>query len=408
MLTLLQDAEVYDPQPRGRLDLLLGGGRILCMSPRLRRTRGLGPLEVVALHGRIVTPGLIDQHCHVAGGGGEGGFQNRTPPVPFSALSSNGITTVVGLLGTDGVTRSVQEVLATARGLGAIGLNAYIYTGAYQYPTRTITQSVRSDLILIQEVIGTGEIAISDDRSTHPREAALAEIGAEARVGGMLSGKKGVVHLHVGNGPRGLKTLFALVRDVDLPVTQFVPTHLNRRAQLLDDAERWLALGGFIDLTSGIAPGPGDHQPVDPAAAMAALLKLKGGPQRLTMSSDSGGSSPVFDQHGNLQSIGVGSPATLWHELRKAVLHEKVPLERALPTVTLNVAKALGLEHLHGQLAEGASADLLVLDEQLAIQQVYARGRLLVRDGQPIVHGPFERSPETHERTRANRSMPAK
>ena len=49
-------------------------------------------------------------HSHITGGGGEAGPASRCPEARLSELLDAGITTVVGVIGTDTVTRS-QVVL---------------------------------------------------------------------------------------------------------------------------------------------------------------------------------------------------------------------------------------------------------------------------------------------------------
>lgn len=388
-LTLVRGAEVFGPAPLGRRDLLIAAERILRIAPHIPRPRStLIRTNVVDARGYILCPGLVDQHLHLAGAGGEGGFDHRTPPLPFSQLTMAGITTAVGLLGTDGVTRSVQDVVASTRALTQLGITGYAYTGAYSLPTRTITGSVRADILMVGEVLGCGEIAIADNRGSHPSEQDLAALAAEARVGGLLSGKAGVLHLHVGDGRRGLRSLFQLISHHEIPIKHLVPTHLNRRPALLEDAVRFAALGGSVDLTAGIRPEGPDHTSIAPWDALKALLLDGVDPERITLSSDAGGSSPIFDDRGRLLSITQIQPAVMWESIRRAVA-TGVALETALATATLNPARVLELEH-KGRIAEGADADFLLLDEDLEIRQVWARGRRLVAGGIAEVCGPFE------------------
>ncbi|MDQ3038909.1 MAG: beta-aspartyl-peptidase, partial [Pseudomonadota bacterium] len=145
---------------------------MLAIEPRLPAIKGC---TVVDAGGRIVCPGFVDSLVHVSGGGGEGGFATRTPALidPQEALRS-GITTVIGALGTDDVTRSLADLLAACRALTEKGLSAYSLTGSYQIPVTTLTGSIRSDLVLIQDMIGVGEIAIADHRGSHPTVDELA------------------------------------------------------------------------------------------------------------------------------------------------------------------------------------------------------------------------------------------
>src|SRR5215213_10312363 len=160
-MQLLRNADLYDPQPKGRVSLLIGGERILWIGDELELPANLG-VTGRNLEGRRVIPGLIDCHVHLTGGGGEAGMHTRVPPLQLSRLTGGGVTTAVGLLGTDDTVRSPAEVLAAARGLIAEGLSAYCYTGGYHVPPVTITGSVRADLANIDLVVGVGELAISD------------------------------------------------------------------------------------------------------------------------------------------------------------------------------------------------------------------------------------------------------
>jgi beta-aspartyl-dipeptidase (metallo-type) len=403
-LTLIKRANIYSPKPLGVKDVLLGGGQILAIGEDLSFHGSVPPMTTIDATGLTMFPGLIDQHVHMAGGGGEGGFHFRTPEISLSHITTAGVTTLVGVLGTDGVTRTTRELLAKANGLELEGVTTYIYCGAYHVPARTITGNPRSDIVLIDKVIGVGEIAISDTRSSHPSEQQLAELASEARVGGLLAGKAGVVHIHVGDDDSKLAILFDLLEHTELPLSVFTPTHLNRNPDLLQDAVRYGKQGGFVDITSGIRPDEHDHVSVKPSRAIRTLLDAGVHPGLITMSSDSNGSSPIFDDAGKMVAMGIGSIATLWEETRDAIVQEEVPTETAVQMVTLNVARVLKLEK-KGQIRVGMAADLLLTDGELRIQHVFAKGRQMVENSEPIVFGTFERadrvpgSPQTREQT---------
>lgn len=388
-LTLIQHARVFAPKPLGVKDLLIGGGSILAVEDSIDLHGTIPDIEVIDADGLYCFPGLIDQHVHMAGGGGEGGFHYRTPEISLSHITTAGVTTLVGVLGTDGVTRTTSELLAKARGLDFEGVTTYIYCGAYQVPTRTLTGTPRSDLIHIDKVIGVGEIAISDTRSSHPSEKELAELASEARVGGLLAGKAGVLHLHLGDDDSKLDPLFQLLKNTELPKSIFTPTHLNRNSDLLEDAVRYGLTGGFVDVTSGIRPDVHDHVSVKPSKAIKKLLDAGVHPTRITMSSDSNGSSPIFDDAGKLIAMGIGSIATLWEETRDTIVEEEVPVEVAVGIVTRHVARVLKLGK-KGLIQAGLDADLLFTDHEYRIINVFAKGRQVVQDTQPIVFGTFE------------------
>jgi beta-aspartyl-dipeptidase (metallo-type) len=385
---LLRHARLYEPEPAGVRDVLAVGERIVAIGSDLELPPWAADCPRLELEGRIVIPGLIDQHVHIAGGGGEGGPINRTPEIQLTDLTRAGVTTVVGVLGTDGATRSVQGLLAKARALEAEGLTAFIYTGAYEVPTRTITDNPRTDLVLIDRIIGVGEIAVSDQRGSHPSPHELARLAGEARVGGMLGNKAGVLHCHLGSGPKGLEPLRAVLADWDVPVDVLVPSHLNRNAALVREALTWGRDGGLIDLTSDIRPTAADPGAVSAHVAAAQLWEAGVAWDRITFSSDAQGSSPVFDEAGQLTAIGVASARTLWEEVRLLV-EAGMSLEQAIRPVTTHVARVLKLAG-QGRIGIGGPADLLVLDDDLRIEAVVARGRLMVWNGRAVRTGRFE------------------
>lgn len=391
-LTLIQNATVYSPKLLGVKDVLLGGQQILAVGDDLSIHGANLEIDLVDASGMYLFPGLIDQHVHMAGGGGEGGFHYRTPEISLSHITTAGVTTAVGVLGTDGVTRTTRELLAKSHALDFEGITTYIYCGAYQVPTRTITGTPRADIVLIDKVIGVGEIAISDTRSSHPSDNDLAELASEARVGGLLSGKAGVLHLHVGDDDTKLDTLFRLLERTELPKSTFTPTHLNRNPDLLKDAIRYGQSGGFVDVTSGIRPDEHDHISVKPSHAIRQLLNAGVKPYCITMSSDSNGSSPIFDDAGKLIAMGIGSIATLWEETRDTIVQEQVPIETAVAFVTRNVARVLKLGK-KGSVQRALDADLMLTDDRFQIQHVFAKGKQVVQDGKPIVFGTFENAP---------------
>ena len=385
---LLRHARLYQPEPAGVQDVLAVGERVVAVGPDLALPAWAAGAPVLDVEGRIVIPGLVDAHVHIAGGGGEGGPINRTPEIQLTDLTLAGITTVVGVLGTDGATRSVQGLLAKARALQAEGLTAFLYTGAYEVPTRTITDNPRTDLVLIDPIIGVGEIAVSDQRGSHPRPHELARLAGEARVGGLLGNKAGVLHCHLGSGPSGLEPLREVLARWDVPPEALVPTHLNRNVALVRDALDWGRTGGLIDLTTDIRTTPADPHAV---SAHEAALRLRdaGVPwDRISFSSDAQGSSPVFDAAGRLVTIGIASARTLFEEVR-ALVEAGLSLEEAIRPVTTHPARVLKLAG-QGRIQVGGPADLVVLEPSLGIDTVVARGRLMVQAGRAVRTGRFE------------------
>lgn len=387
-MILIQDVETFTPDPAGRTDLLLAGTRIERIAPRISLPPGLA--DVISAEGLVAVPGLVDGHVHLAGGGGEGGYATRTPELPLGDAILGGVTTVVGCLGTDGVTRSLAGLLAKALALEEEGLSTFILTGSYGVPLVTLTGSVERDLLLIEKVVGAGEVAVSDHRSSQPTFAELARIVADARRGGLLAGKRGVVNFHLGDGPSGLAPLRRLVEETEIPIGQLLPTHVNRNAALFEEAIAWALRGGLVDLTTSAVPEFYEDGTVKPSRGLKRMRDAGVDPALVTFTSDGQGSLPDYDEEGRLRGLGVGRVASLLLEVRDAVLVEGVPLGVALSVATRNPARALGLPR-KGVLAEGFDADVVLLrKEDLSVHTVVARGRLLMREGRLLAKGTFE------------------
>ncbi len=387
MFTILRNAHVLSPEDMGRRDVLIAAGKIAAIEEHIELS-GV-PCAEIDLTGHILAPGLIDNHVHITGGGGEGGYATRTPEIQLSSITMAGVTTVCGLLGTDGTTRSMENLLAKARGLETEGISTYIYAGAYQLPTPTLTGSVRNDIILIDKCIGAGEIAVSDHRSAQPPQEAYNDVVAQARVGGMLSGKAGIVDFHIGDGKRCLEPLRRIVNETEIPYSNMLPTHINRNPYLFEDAIDYALAGGFVDVTSGVSPLTGPENSVKPAEAIRRLLDAGVPCRQILMSSDGNGSVPIFDEEGNNIGVGVADQSSLLAETRDFILQEGGNPSEALAIVTRNVADLLKLTG-KGRIEVGYDADILVLNEDYELVHLFAKGRQMVRDGQAIVFGTFE------------------
>lgn len=388
--TLLKNAHVIAPEDLGVKDILVAGEKIAMIGEGLSLP-AVYDCEVVDCEGNYVVPGFIDSHVHLIGGGGEGGYATRTPEIQLTDITTSGVTTVLGLLGTDGVTRHVASLLAKARGLEDEGITAYIYSGSYEIPTPTITGSIRNDIILIDKVIGTGEIAMCDHRSSQSPKEAYQQITAEARVGGMLSGKAGVVNMHLGDGEDGLKMLYEITKNGEIPKTQIIPTHVNRNKRLFKEAIEWAKQGGIMDITSSVSPESGSSHSVKSSEAVKQALEAGVNIENITMSSDGNGSMPIFDEAGNNIGVGVASQISILNEFRDMVQKENIAITDAIKIITSNIAKFTKLYPRKGCLANNSDADILVLDKDLQLQHVWARGTHMVENGKPIVFGTFEK-----------------
>jgi len=385
---LLTNADVYTPEPAGRSDILVAGGRIVRVEPGLDLPARL--CERVDASGLVAVPGFIDGHVHITGGGGEGGYATRTPELALADAVRGGVTTIVGCLGTDGITRSPAGLIAKARALEEEGLTTFVWTGHYAVPVQTLTGSIERDLLLVDKVVGVGEVALSDHRSTQPTFDEFVRLTAEARRGGLLSGKAGVVNVHLGDGPRGLSLLRRIVAETEIPATQFWPTHVNRNPSLFEEGIAYAKAGGFVDFTTSTVPAFLEDGEVPCGAGLRRMLEAGVDPSRVTFTSDGQGSLPVYGPGGVLRGLQVGRVTSLFAAVRDAVRAEGVPLATALRTVTANPAGILKLGR-KGALAAGADADLVLLDAaSLEIDGVIAKGRWLMRGREVLARGAFE------------------
>ncbi len=386
MFLLIKNAELFSPSPVGMTDILIAGTRIVAIERGLPVPEGSGGAVLDAGGGPVI-PGLIDAHVHIAGGGGEGGPATRTPELQLSAMIIGGVTTVVGCLGTDGFTRSVESVLMKAKALRAEGGSAWIYTGAYQVPPPTITGEIGRDIALIEEVIGAGEIALSDHRSSVPSQQELIRIAEHARVGGMLGGKAGIVNVHLGDAADPFRPIHAAVEASELNYKQFLPTHCNRNRWIFEDAKEYGA-HGWVDFTAASYPYFPDEE-IKPSRAIRDLLTAGVPLSHITMTSDANGSLPGFDSAGNLERLEMGSPSSVLREIRDAVLQDQLELETALAVATVNPAAVLKLPR-KGAVAVGNDADLVVLTNELEVASVIANGAVMMQDGEVVRKGTYE------------------
>lgn len=375
MFTLIRGADVYAPEALGINDILICGKKIVFIAPHIDFS--WDGLKVIEASGKKAIPGLIDQHVHVTGGGGEGSFKSRVPELNLTDCIESGVTTLVGLLGTDGTTRSVENLVAKTKALNEEGITAYCLTGAYQFPTPTITGSIMKDITFIQECIGV-KIAIADHRNSAVTTEELTRVAADARMAGLLSGKPGVVHLHTGRGKEGLGQLFDIIEKTNVPIRTFRPTHQTNSP----DAIRFAEMGGYVDFSCRVNPSDTGKELAEAQGKIPWEL--------LTLSSDSNGSLPRWDEkREHIIGMAVGRMTTLFAGIRALVEEHGVSLSKALQPVTETVAKALEIYPNKGALRAESDADIVLLDESLAIDTVIACGQLMMNQKNILVRGYF-------------------
>lgn len=390
-ILLIKGASVFAPAALGTKDVLIAGNRIAAIGDNLALNNSNLPVTVIDGSGKYLVPGFVDSLVHYIGGGGEGGFATRTPEMQLTDATLAGVTTAIGVLGTDATTRTLTNLLAKAHALETEGISTYCHTGSYEIPCRTLTGNITDDLILIDKIIGVGEIAISDHRSSQPTSTELRKVAAAARVGGMLAGKGGIVSVHVGSGESLLQPLFAAVNGSELTLKQFYPTHINRNEALFNAGLEFARAGGVIDFTTSTTDYDLKHGEVAAAEALKRALEAGIPAMQLTMSSDGNASLPVYSKEGELLGLEVGQVKSLLQALQTAVLQLKVNLSDALTSITAAPAQVLGLKQ-KGQLAVSKDADMLLLNSQdLTLDTVIAKGRCLVSAGKPLVYGTFEK-----------------
>lgn len=372
-MLLIKNATLYDPAYRGKKDVLVVFDHILAVEDSIQP---FDPgTEVIDASGLFLVPGLIDQHVHVTGGGGEQGPVSRVPEILFSDIVKAGVTTLVGVLGTDGITRDVETLLAKAKALNTEGVTAYCLTNAYNYPPVTLTGSVMRDIVFLSEVLGC-KLAISDHRASHPTREEIIRLVSDVRMAGLLGGKPGVLHIHVGADPAGIEPLMEIVKTTDISVFHLRPTHMARH---IEQAVPFTKMGGYADFTAS-----------DSLASLLYGYRDQLDLDLVTISSDSNGSMPKWDaSHEHVIGMGVGRMTSLLKTLRSLV-GEGFTLEQALPLFTENVAKGLLMYPKKGAIRVGSDADLLLLKEDLTPDTVIAKGQKLMLDQQLLKKGYYE------------------
>jgi beta-aspartyl-dipeptidase (metallo-type) len=365
-LVYVQGGALWSSKDLGVQSLLATGTKIAALGDinRHHLDQLRVPYDYLDAAGCIVLPGLIDVHEHLIGGSGEEGFASQTPEILLTELIRGGITTVVGCLGTDSITKTMPALLAKAKGLSEQGITAYVWSGGYDVPPSTLTGSVSRDMLYVTEVIGAGEIAIADHRSSAPSVRELAKLVKSVHVAGTLAGKAGVTHFHVGDEERRLADLRDLLDNYFIEPEWIYPTHVERNESLMREAVQLTTLGVTVDI---------DVVEQDLAKWVQFFVDENGVPEHLTASSDAA----------------INSPETLLSQIRSCIQEAKLPKDLAFSLVTTNPARTLGLK-TKGRLEVGCDADLLVLDSRsLAVRHVVARGKCLLRDGELVVRETF-------------------
>lgn len=390
MLTLIKNGEIYAPHYLGKKDLLIVDSKIGYIADEINKPDDFVEIEVINADGKYIVPGFIDSHVHITGGGGEGSYRTRTPEIQLTEATLAGVTTLVGVIGTDGTTRTMSNLIAKARALEEEGISCYVHTGSYQVPLKTLTGKIEDDIILIDKIIGAGEVAIADHRSSQPTPEEMAKIASAARIGGLLSGKAGIVNIHVGDSHDHLKIIEQVVAETDIPIRQFYPTHINRNPHLFEEGIKFAKRGGYVDFTTSTIPKFLEEGEVKCSIALKSMLDQGVDISQITFTSDGQASLPDFNKFGELIGLKIGKVSTLYQEVRDAIMSEGVPPETALRVITQNPASILKLTQ-KGTIQEGKDADLVLLNKaDFTIHTVIALGKVMVENGSAVRKGTFE------------------
>ncbi|WP_026294770.1 beta-aspartyl-peptidase [Salinimonas chungwhensis] len=382
MITVIKNANVFAPHAEGINHLVCAGSKIIYMGTTLPAMEL--PHEEIDADGGMLTPGFIDGHTHLTGGGGEAGFATRVPPVPLSRFTRAGVTTAVGLLGTDDITRSTESLVAQVYALREEGFSAYCYTGGYHLPPTTLTGSVQTDIVFIEPVVGVGELAISDHRSSQPTLNELLKIASQAHVARLMTGKAGMLHLHLGDGKRGLGLIREALSQSEIPPRTYNPTHINRQKFLFEEACELAKKGCWVDVTAFESGDEG----YDPADALQRYMQQNLPQDKLTISSDGGGCLPDFHADGSLAKMDFADSQSMTNVFY-ALVDNGEEVSRFLPFFTKNVAQLMNF-HNKGHISVGADADILIFDKHNRIEHVIALGQFHVKHKQQIKKGTFE------------------
>lgn len=379
-LKLIKNVHLYAPEDMGMQDILICGEKIAHIESNIDL---LGvPVEVIDGQGMNALPGLIDQHVHIIGGGGQTGYFSLAPEIQLSRLLACGTTTVVGLLGTDGFVKQLPALYAKTKALCMDGISAYMLTGYYGLPTPTLTDSVANDMIFIDKVIGC-KIAMSDDRSSYPTKEELMRIIQQVRLGGFTSAKGGIMHVHLGALPSGIDLLLEIAREYPTLVGYISPTHMGRTHDLFLQAIEFAKLGGMIDISTG------GTKYCEPYESVLEGIEAGVSIDRMTFSSDGNAGVRRKDPVTGEDTYKIAPLHLNLEQVIRLIKDGNMSPSEAFKLITTNPAKNMKIKG-KGTIMKGYDADITMFDDTWKLQGVYARGKEMMHEGAVIHKGNFE------------------
>lgn len=364
-MILLKNIEIYSPKYLGKKDILFNN-KIISIDENINiNFKGLKTIDCKNMK---LLPGIIDQHVHIVGGGGEGGFESRSNPIDYKKIIEAGISSIVGTLGTDGYTRNIDFLIAKTKELKTQGINAYCYTGSYDFPTKTFTGDVKKDIIFIEEIIGT-KIALNDKRASDISLNELIRLINNNYTAGLISSKAGVVHAHIGPNIEGLKLIFDVINKYP-NINNIIPTHISRNKQILDEAIILNKKGITIDFTC-----EGEEVFDEIYKCFKYSLDNNSNIDKITFSSDGNGSSPEFDSNNRIIGYKIMPVDTMFKMLKFMYLNKNENLENIIPLFSTNIANILKLNR-KGYIKENYDSDMIIVDKEFNLINTIINGNI--------------------------------
>jgi beta-aspartyl-dipeptidase (metallo-type) len=257
----------------------------------------------------------------------------------------------------DTLTKTMSAMLAGVKAFKEAGVSGYAYTGGYEIPPRSLTESARTDILYVEEIIGTGEVAIADRRAPEPSADTFAKIIIDSYVAGLLSNKAGVTRVHVGDGRRRLQTIRDVFERHEIKHESLYLTHIERSKELVLEGIELAKKGTFLDF---------DIHDNDLEVWYKYYVESGGPLDKLSFSSDGG----------------ICSPTEIWNEVRKCSLSHKCFFGQMISHMTAVPAAALKLKN-KGHIRAGADADIVVAEKnELVAVHVMANGKFCMKDAQ--------------------------